>query len=111
MIDFGADLHLARLTPEFSRLQAILGRRLRDTDQWAPYSRLVQIHGWKRLIRAAEQADPDKRWASDLEKWCNQFAKDEADAMQPPPAPTAPLTKEERQSRAALFAQLREKYA
>lgn len=74
---YGHDLHLARLLPEFTRLQAILGRKLRDTDSWAPYARLVALHGWKRLIRAAEQADPDKRWANDLERLCNRYA-DEA---------------------------------
>ena len=76
MTDFGSDLHLAKLLPEFSRLQAILGRRLRDTEQWAPYARLVALHGWKRLLRAAEQADPDKRWAPDLEKLCNRYAEE-----------------------------------
>jgi hypothetical protein len=77
---FGGDLHLAKLTPEFSRFQAILGWRIKSTDQWAPFARLRDIHGWKRLTRACEQCEPGSRWASDMEKLCNQYAKDEADA-------------------------------
>lgn len=107
MTDYGSDLHLAKLLPEFSRLQAILGRKIRDTDSWAPYARLVALHSWKRLIRAAEQADPDKRWAPDLERLCQQYAKDEADAaLEPPPHPPL-IPREERARRAAEFAELR----
>lgn len=109
MIDYGADLQYAKLLPEFAKLQAILGRSLRDTDSWAPYARLVALHGWKRLIRAAEQADPDKRWAPDLEKWCNQFAKDEAEANAQPPPVRVVMTREQREARAKEFQQLRER--
>lgn len=81
MIDFGSDLHLAKLLPEFAQLQAILGWRIKETIQWAPYSRLVQIHGWKRLLKAVERCEPGKRWASDAERECQQLAKDEADSL------------------------------
>lgn len=76
----GADLHLARLTPDFARFQAILGWKIRDTAQWAPFARLRDLHGWKRLIRAAEQCDPGARWASDMEKLCRQYAVNEVEA-------------------------------
>jgi len=77
----GGDLHLARLTPEFARFQAILGWRIRQTEQWAPFARLVSLHGWKRVIRAAEQCDPGKRWASDIERQCREYARQEAEAI------------------------------
>lgn len=113
MTDFGSDLHLAKLLPEFSRLQAILGRRIKETDQWAPYARLVALHGWKRLLRAAEQADPDKRWAPDLERLCNQYAKEAADeeraAQERERIAALPKPKNPQES-AALFAQIRERH-
>ena len=76
----GGDLHLVRLTPEFSHFQAILGWRIRQTEQWAPFSRLVSLHGWKRVIRAAEQCEPGHRWAADIERQCREYAKQEANA-------------------------------
>lgn len=104
---FGSDLHLARLAPEFSRFQAILGWRIKSTDQWAPFARLRDIHGWKRLIRACEQCEPGARWASDMERLCIQYAKDEADAAHPrPPSPPKPTNHAER---AAQFAAIRRK--
>lgn len=113
MTTFGSDLHLAKLLPEFSRLQAILGRRLRDTDQWAPYARLVALHGWKRLLRAAEQADPDKRWAPDLEKLCNRYAEeakqDEREAEQRAREAARPKPQNRREM-GALFQSIRERH-
>lgn len=78
MSAFGDDLHLAKLTPEFARFQAILGWRIKDTAQWAPFARLVALHGWKRLIRAAEQCEPGARWPSDMERLCQQYQRDQA---------------------------------
>lgn len=77
MTDYGSDLHLAKLTPEFTRFQAILGWRIKDTAQWAPFARLVALHGWKRLIRAAEQCEPGARWPSDMERLCQQYQRDQ----------------------------------
>lgn len=79
-VEYGSDLHLAKLTPEFIKFQAILGWRIKDTVQWAPFARLRDLHGWPRLIRACEQADPGDRWASTLEKLCNIYAKQSLDA-------------------------------
>lgn len=77
----GSDLHFAKLTPDFARFQAILGWRIKETAQWAPFARLRDLHGWKRLIRAAEQCEPGARWASDMEKLCRQYAMNEADSL------------------------------
>ena len=103
MTDYGSDLHLAKLTPEFSRLQATIGRKLRDTDSWAPWSRLVALHGWKRLLRAVEQCAPNERWPNVAETFCQQYAKDDA---QPAPV-TTPTPRRKDPERAALFAQIR----
>lgn len=80
MTSYGGDLHLVRLTPEFSQLCAVLGWRIKSTDQWAPFARLVSIHGWKRLLRALERCEPGKRWAQDAERECLQLHRDELDA-------------------------------
>lgn len=106
----GADLHLARLTPDFARFQAILGWKIKETVQWAPFARLRDIHGWKRLIRACEQCDPGARWASDMEKLCRQYESDalqssaEADMRERGAARVKPAN---RQDSAKLFAEIR----
>jgi hypothetical protein len=108
----GADLHLARLTPDFARFQAVLGWRIKETAQWAPFARLRDIHGWKRLIRAAEQCDPGARWASDMEKLCRQYALTEAESIKEAEArermASAPKPQNPAQS-AKLFSEIRKR--
>jgi len=104
---YGSDLHLAKLLPEFSRLQATIGRKLRDTDSWAPWARLVSLHGWKRLLRAVEQCAPNERWPNVAETFCQQYAKDEATVLAPAPAPRPPM---DNKAAARQFASIRTKY-
>ena len=105
---FGEDLHLAKLTPEFSLFQAILGWRIKSTDQWAPFARLRDIYGWKKLTKACEQCEPGSRWASDMEKLCRTYAKDDAEAeamaTKEPPKP-----RPDPKQAAIHFAQIRQR--
>jgi len=55
----GHDLHMARLTPEFSHWQARLGWSVRRTEQWAPWSLLRDKYGWAILTRATERCEPN----------------------------------------------------
>ena len=91
MDDYGSDLHLAKLQPEFTRLCAVLGWRVKDCAQWAPWHRLVSLYQWKKVLRAVEQCAPGQRWPADAERYCIQYAKDDADAqslaLKPDPRP------------------------
>lgn len=109
MTDYGSDLHLVRLTPEFSRLCAILGYRLKETIQWAPYARLVHLHGWKRLLKAIERCEPGKRWASDAERECQAMERDELSAAQEWEARQRRVVPVDCAERAALFREIRKR--
>lgn len=76
----GASLPYARLEPEFGRLCAILGWFIKSTAHWIPFERLVALHGWKRVLRAAERCEPGHRFPSDIEKVCREFAREEVSA-------------------------------
>ena len=76
----GASLPYARLEPDFARLCAALGWRIKTTDHWLGWERLVGIYGWKCLLRAVERCEPGRRWPADAEKVCREFMKQEADA-------------------------------
>ncbi len=108
--EYGSDLHLAKLTPEFSRFQAILGWRIKSTDQWAPFARLRDLYGWKKLTKACEQCDPMSRWAKDMEVLCRQYAKDDADEAVAPPPPRPPPSPKAAKEAGILFSQLRQKH-
>lgn len=95
----------------YKRLAAIVGKAKLGQEHWPEWARLQERYGWGILCRAADRCEPLSRWPASIEAICIVLHKDDQDAMQSPSAPIPPLSKEERQSRAALFAQLREKYA
>jgi hypothetical protein len=104
------DLHLARLQPEFARLCGVIGYRIKDTIGWAPWSRLVSLYSWKKVLRAVEQCAPGQRWPADAERYCIQYAKDDADAqslaLKPDPRPRP----KDPHEASALFSSIRTKY-
>ncbi len=104
---YGEDFHLARLTGEFTQLCGIIGYRIKDTIGWAPWSRLVSLYSWRKVLRAVEQCAPGQRWAADAEKYCIQYAKDEADAAAPVAPKHLPPSRQEGQARAEEFAKVR----
>lgn len=77
----GASLPYARLQPQFGQLCAVLGWYIKTTQHWIPFERLVTQNGWKRVLRAAEKCEPGHRFPSDIEKWCREFAKQDAEAQ------------------------------
>ncbi len=89
-LTYGEDFHLARLQPEFTRLCAVIGYRIKDTIGWAPWSRLVNLYQWKKVLRAVEQCSPGDRWPASAERYCRAYAKDEQDATATPPPPRPP---------------------
>ncbi len=108
--DYGSDLHLAKLQPEFTRLCAILGWRVKDCAQWAPWHRLVSLYQWKKVLRAVEQCAPGQRWPADAERYCQQYAKDDADAQSLALKPTPRPRPKDPHEASALFSSIRTKY-
>ena len=74
----GSTLPYARLEPEFAKLCAILGWRIRTVDHWLGWERLVGIYGWNRLLRAVDRCEPGHRWPADAERLCREMKKLEA---------------------------------
>jgi hypothetical protein len=84
-----ADFLKARQTPEFLRLIAIIGNRIRTLEDWLPWERLVRLYSWEGVLATAEAADPGERWPERVEtdlrdKVRQRHAKklDEARAME-----------------------------
>lgn len=97
---------------EFKQLAAIVGKGKLRHDLWDSWGRIVALHSWKRVLKAANALDPDDRWPSQTEKLCNQYARDEVEAekeaatrerIASTPKPT------NNAERAAQFAALRQK--
>ncbi len=105
--NYGSDLHLAKLQPEFTRLCAVLGWRIKDTAQWAPWHRLVSLYQWKKVLRAVEQCAPGQRWPADAERYCIQYAKDEADAQQQASKPDPRPRPKDGKEASRVFAEIR----
>ena len=108
-VNYGEDIHMARLLPEFTRLCAILGWRIKDCAQWAPWDRLVRLYSWKKVLRAVEQCSPGQRWPADAERYCQQYAKDDADAQSLSPK-EPPKPRPDPKLAASLFSSIRTKY-
>lgn len=84
------------------RLCSIVGRKfVYGREQWLPWQRLQSLYGWRTLIRAAEMADPLKRFPNTVEALCQQLAKDDQPAT-PKPTPKQRATPELRQKFADL---------
>lgn len=62
-----ADFLKARQTPEYLRLVAIIGNRIRCLEDWLPWDRLVRLYSWEGVLAAAESADPGNRWPESIE--------------------------------------------
>jgi len=93
--------------PEFKQLAAIVGKGKLRSDLWDSWGRIVALHSWKRVLKAANALDPDARWPSQVESLCRQLAKDEQDASAP--KPTHRPKPSNNAERAAQFAALRER--
>lgn len=77
--------------PEYKQLAAIVGKGKLRHDLWDAWARIVEIHGWRRVLKAADALEPDARWSGQVETLCRTYAKDESDAEaqanRPKPAP------------------------
>lgn len=62
-----ADFLKARQAPEYLRLVAIIGNRIRCLEDWLPWERLVRLYSWEGVLAAAESADPGERWPERIE--------------------------------------------
>lgn len=62
-----ADFMRARQTPEFLRLIAIIGNRIRSLEDWLPWDRLVRLYSWESVLAVAESCDPGERWPEVVE--------------------------------------------
>lgn len=51
----------------FPKLKAVVGTKLSPSN-WEMWHRLVMAHGWRCLIKAAENIDPIKRWPDAVEQ-------------------------------------------
>jgi hypothetical protein len=49
-------------------------------DAWPMWARLVQKYGWRTVIQAAEQCHPEKRYVNNVEAFCLELSKQEAEA-------------------------------
>ncbi len=77
--------------PEYKQLAAIVGKGRLRSDLWDSWGRIVALHSWKRVLRAANALDPEARWPSQVESLCRTYAKDDAEieamATKEPPKP------------------------
>lgn len=62
-----ADFLKARQSPEYLRLIAIIGNRIKCMEDWLPWDRLVRLYTWEGVLAAAESADPGERWPERIE--------------------------------------------
>ncbi len=96
--------------PEYKQLAAIVGKGKLRHDLWDAWARIVELHGWRRVLKAADALEPEARWCSGVETLCRAYAKDDDDAkaltLKPDPRPRP---KDPHES-AATFARIRNTY-
>lgn len=51
----------------FPKLKSIVGNKL-ATSNWEMWHRLILKHGWRCILKAAENIDPLKRWPDSVEQ-------------------------------------------
>jgi len=59
--------------PLYADLSKCVGVAKLGPDKWPEWARIIAIHGWDRVIRAAEDLEPKKRWPPEVESLCRQF--------------------------------------
>lgn len=98
--------------PEYKALGAIVGHGKLKAEHWPTWARIVAVHGWKAVLRAADYLEPAKRWPAEVETLCRQYELDEAAtrrALEDMAGKRPQTTKEEREARAAAFRAARAK--
>jgi hypothetical protein len=94
--------------PEYKQLAAIVGKGKLRHDLWDAWARVVDLHGWRRVLKAADALEPDARWSGQVETLCRAYAKDEADAQQQASKPDPrPRPKDPHESAATFAAVLK----
>jgi len=66
--------------PEYKLLGAIVGHGKLRADHWDSWARIVAKYGWKTILRAADQVEPDKRWPAQTEAACAAIKASEQQA-------------------------------
>ena len=66
--------------PEYKRLGAIVGPGKLKAEHWDSWARIVAKFGWKTVLRAAEQVEPEKRWPAAVETACAAIKASEQQA-------------------------------
>jgi len=92
--------------PEYKQLAAIVGKGKLRHDLWDAWARVVDLHGWRRVLKAADALEPDARWSGQVETLCRQYAKDEQDATLTPPPPRPPPSPKAAKEAGLLFSQI-----
>jgi hypothetical protein len=59
--------------PQYKTLAKCVGVAKLGADKWPEWARIIALHGWDRVLRAAEDLDPKKRWPPEIEALCRQF--------------------------------------
>jgi len=62
---------------EYGLLVAVAGSGRVNAQKWPEWARIVAIHGWSRVLRAADFLDGPKRWPPEVESLCRQYQRDE----------------------------------
>jgi hypothetical protein len=51
----------------FRKLKPVVDGKM-TADKWPAWARLINKYGWRCIIKATEEALPNKRWPSDVEQ-------------------------------------------
>ena len=102
----------AAFHPEYKRLGSIVGHGKLKAEYWDSWARIVAKYGWKTILRAADQVEPDKRWPSQTEVACAAIkaSEDQAEieAKNRERMASQPVVKDRKQV-ALTFQQIRER--
>lgn len=66
-------LPYVRMMPEYRQLIALIGpNRARTETEWLPWGRLLNVLGWKNVLKGLEIMPADQRWPDRLEALAQQ---------------------------------------